>query len=397
MQLSKDNLIQFTAIAQLYFSLSLMFGTWVLYIPTITENLNMSEGLLGTSLLFSAIGALAGTFIGKYITPNFGEGKIAFYSMLAVVFATIFIFAAQSYYQVTLALFLFGISSGIYQVGTNSLVISIEKLESISIMSKCHAFFSLGAMLATGAGTALILLLNNPLLHITICSVIVIAFQFIFKKHYYYKQNTEQEHDPKSTGSKQHVGILTIISLIGICGLITEGAIADWSGLYLKDIVNAKEHLWGLGYAGFSMTMTIGRFSGDFFSQKFGALKLIIGGFFISIIGFIFILMATPNLTILVFIIVGFGFSIIVPEVYRLSANIKGIKPSDGIAFVAGASYIGFLAGPMALGFIAEKYDLSVSFTTLFGLIILGTVLTVALSLKSKCKMNNIATSNNIS
>lgn len=138
---------EFIAASQLYLSLSILFGTWVIYIPQITDKLHMSEGQLGLSLFFGALGSLAGTFMGKPLTSKFGEGYIALVSVLALTISMIGMFLAPSFELLTVGLFFFGISGGNYQVAVNAMVIAIEKKHNISIMSKCHGFFSLGALI----------------------------------------------------------------------------------------------------------------------------------------------------------------------------------------------------------------------------------------------------------
>jgi predicted MFS family arabinose efflux permease len=77
------------------------------------------------------------------------------------------------------------------------------------------------------------------------------------------------------------------------------------------------------------------------------------------------VLILNPVFTIPGFFIVGLGFSVIVPEVYRLASNVEGIKTADGVSFIAATTNIGFLVGPVFLGFIAELKSLHLSFIVL--------------------------------
>ena len=137
----------------------------------------------------------------------------------------------------------------------------------------------------------------------------------------------------------------------------SEGAIVDWSGLYLKEIALAPETLWGLGFLGFQITMTLGRFLGDGFSKKIGG-DLAIAGYFL-------VLTTNTYLSIIGFALNGLGFSVMVPEVFRIGGNVKGIDSSKGIAFIAGSGYAGFLCAPPILGFLADNYSLTRSFVVL--------------------------------
>lgn len=377
------------ASAQLYLTLSILFGTWVIYIPQIVDKLQMSEGQLGLVLFFGAVGALVGTQIGKYVTHKFGEGTISFYSVVALSMFTVSLFVAPSFYYISVAMFFNGFSGGLFQVAVNSMVASIERMHKVSIMSTCHGFFSLGAIISSGIGTLVLIALDNPLLHVLFAVMLVFVLQIIFiNKYFHIKDQKVAILGPLTEKATKNSSLLWL-ALIALTVMVSEGAIADWSGLFLQDVAIAKKDLLGLGYAGFSLSMTIGRFIGDFFSKKYGALKIIIAGFTIGLIGFSIVLTAHPLMSIVGFFVVGAGFSIIVPEIYRLSANLKGVDSASGIAFMAGAGYIGFLAGPVALGFIAEKMGLSVSFMVLFGLVAIGTILSVSLKLSAKLKLAN--------
>jgi predicted MFS family arabinose efflux permease len=375
------------ASAQLYLTLSILFGTWVIYIPQLVEKLNMSEGQLGIVLFFGAVGALVGTQIGKLATRKFGEGPLSFYSVVALAVFTIALFVAPSFYYLSVAMFLNGFSGGLFQVSVNSMVAYIERNQKISIMSTCHGFFSLGAIISSGLGTLVLIALKNPLIHVLLASALVLILQIIFIKKYYPIKDPKLQLNEPFIEKNTKNSTLIWLALIAITVMVSEGAIADWSGLFLQDVALAKKELLGLGYAGFSLSMTIGRFTGDYFSKKFGALKIIIAGFTIGLAGFTIVLMAHPLLSIAGFFVVGAGFSIIVPEIYRLSANLKGVEPASGIAFMAGAGYVGFLAGPVALGFIAETFGLSVSFIVLFCMVTVGSVLSIGLRLSSKLKL----------
>jgi fucose permease len=147
--------------------------------------------------------------------------------------------------------------------------------------------------------------------------------------------------------------------------MVTEGAIADWSALYLKKIIELDLKYIGFGYAAFSLAMMIGRFSGDSLSKKLGSWRLIMYAVIIGMIGFAMVLVLNPAISVFGFFVVGLGFSVVVPEVYRLASNVEGVKTADGVSFVAATTNIGFLVGPVLLGFIAELRSLHLSFMVL--------------------------------
>jgi predicted MFS family arabinose efflux permease len=367
---------KYFAAAQLFLALSLLFGTWVIYIPAITTKIGLSKGNLGIVLLFGAIGALFSLPLGKMAVSKLGEGKLALISVIMYSFSLAGNFISNSFFLLCVSLFLNGFTSGFLQLGINSIVSTLEKEDKVAIMSSCHGFFSLGGLISAGIGTMLLILIGNPLLHILLIISIVIVLQILFARSYIgLKKELRNEHDhDKFKTSAIKNPMLWGLAIVAICVMVTEGAIADWSGLFLRDVVLSSPNIVGLGYAGFSVTMTLGRFLGDYFTRRFGAWQVILSGFLLSMVGFAFVLTATTLTTLTGFLMIGFGFSSIVPEIYRLSSNIKGVASSSGITFMAGSGYFGFLAGPVVLGAIAEHFGLKISFVVLLAMVGFGTI-----------------------
>ena len=372
---SKTNRWLFFAAAQFYLTFSIFIGTWVLYIPEISEKLLMTNQQLGVALFFGALGSIASLPFAKKLTQRVGEGLMSFASVIGLSVGIIYMFLSPSYEHLCAGLFVFGFGGGFFQVAVNSMVAVIEYERKITIMSACHGFFSLGGLISSGLGTALLIWIGSATLHIVLVVIFVMLLQAVFIWQYHtIKDKRVIESAPENTKNRR-IGILFWLAIIALSVMVTEGGIADWSGLYLKNVVKAKPEYLGLGYAGFSLSMTIGRFTGDMFSKRFGAIPIIFTGFLLSVLGFALILTQQWEFALGGFFIVGAGFSVIIPEVFRLSANLQGVNPSSGIAFLSAASYVGFLGGPVAFGFVAETFGLIVSFSGMLGLAFLGTSL----------------------
>jgi fucose permease len=129
----------------------------------------------------------------------------------------------------------------------------------------------------------------------------------------------------------------------------------------------APEALIGAGFLAFSAAMTLGRFLGDGISQRIGSIKIVALGALIAIMGYVLVLSGNTILAITGFALNGLGFSVMVPELFRIGGNVKGVESSQGVAFIAGSGYSGFLIGPVILGFLAEEFTLKTSFWALLG------------------------------
>ena len=147
---------------------------------------------------------------------------------------------------------------------------------------------------------------------------------------------------------------------------MAEGCVADWSGIYFKEVLHAPRVFTSMGYGFFAVAMTIGRINGDNMVSKTGNKKAVIGGCLLASAGFILVV-STPLIfiTLLGYITIGFGCSCIVPVLFRASANIPGLSRVEGFAMVTTGGLIGFLAGPSVIGFISEKVGLSAGLSLL--------------------------------
>jgi len=357
---------KFFAPAFLYSCFSLIFSTWVTYIPYIAEKLGITEGKIGGAIFFMALGSLTMLPVSNRLTDILGVGRQAFLGFTGYAAAMYGMFLAPDYTFLCAALFLFGMMSSVFVISLNSLTAVIEKQTGMYIMTGSHGFWSVGGMIGASTGSFIAGLLHKPLLHITILVVILISIQFWLKKEYFHirtEKYIKQKHE------KFPLKPLLGIASIGLIMMVSEGAIADWSALYLKKIVFLKSQFIGLGYALFSMGMAIGRFAGDTLSRRFGSWKLLRMAITTSLIGFTLVILAFPFSAMPGFFVIGLGFSIIVPEVYRLASNIKGIRTADGVSFISGTANVGFLMGPAFLGFLAELQSLRFSFIVLSGFI----------------------------
>jgi sugar phosphate permease len=169
---------------------------------------------------------------------------------------------------------------------------------------------------------------------------------------------------------------LLVLGIVSFLVMSSEGAIVDWSGLYLQEISLAPEVLIGTGFLAFSATMTLGRFVGDSISARIGSVRIVALGTGIAILGYVAVLSEARYIALAGFAFIGLGFSVIIPELFRIGGNVKGVESSQGVAFIAGTGYAGFLLAPPVLGFLAESFSLKTSFMALLAaavVVLMGT------------------------
>ncbi|WP_067038208.1 MFS transporter [Allomuricauda sp. CP2A] len=357
---------RYFAPAWVFASLNLWFGTWAVYIPTVKEKLHIDKADLGIAIFCLSLGVFTIFPVASKIINKLGVGKATWVGVLLSSLTALFPLLAPNYYLLMGSLFLFGASNGLTDIAMNTLVTEIEKEDKQNFMSAAHGFFSLGGVLV-GLGSFLIPILDNPVLHMGITVAIVLIINLIFYKNYLHIVAAPVEKEPFSIKLFKP---LLLLGIIGFVAMGSEGAIIDWSGLYLKEVTLAPEILIGSGFLAFSVTMTLGRFLGDGISARIGSVNIVALGAIVSLLGYMLVLSGHTYLAILGFALNGLGFSVMVPELFRIGGNVKGVDSSQGVAFIAGTGYSGFLVGPVILGFIAESASLTYSFSVLLGCVV---------------------------
>lgn len=168
--------------------------------------------------------------------------------------------------------------------------------------------------------------------------------------------------------STKHISLIALATIC-FCSFLSEGAIGDWSALFMMEVVRTEQGDAALGFAAFSMAMAVGRLSGDAFIARFtDAGALLIGGV-ISTIGLLLVV-SFPVFSVVLagFTCAGLGLSIQVPITFRLAGHSTDRPSAEAIASVARAGYFGLLAGPSTFGYLAELLGLRASLAVLIGI-----------------------------
>lgn len=372
---------RYFAPAWVFASLNIMIGTWVLYIPRVKEKLALDDGEIGIALFCLGLGTLTSLTFASRIIKKLGVGRSTITGI--IIFALLYLFplVAPSYLLLCAALFLVGISSCFTDIAMNALVSDLETEDEVHIMSSSHGFFSIGGAIAATVGYVIIDFIEVPVYHIAGAAIFVIVTNLLLANNYVHITTpVDESHGTINLGLLKPLFGLTLIGLI-IMG--SEGAIEQWSKLYLEDVVAVStEKVAGMGFLMFSLFMAIGRFFGDGVSKRFGAIKVIIVGCSLALLGYMGVLVSTTMLSIAGFAVIGLGFSVVIPELLRLAGKVKGVSSADSISFVAGAGFVGFLASPALVGFLADMSSLKLSFMALAFGTLLALVAGVVLSRK---------------
>ncbi len=342
----------------------LITSTWVSRIAAVKTNLHLSDGALGFSLLGTAIGSVSAVpFCGRLLA-RFGNKQTAQWTSAGFCLALFLPGLAWSSTSLFLFLMIFGAFAGANDVAMNSQAVATEKLLGKLTMSRFHAMFSLGGIIGASLGSIVAARKIAPLNHMSVAAILFLLLTAV-AAHFTFDTQSGAEEKPKSRIGRPPIAIVAL-SAIGFCIFLSEGAIADWTAVYLKQVLHAAEGLAAAGYAVFSVTMTIFRFSGDAITARIGRGWMIRLGGLIAAVGLTMVVLApSPFLAMAGFGVAGIGFSSIIPLVFAASGHIPNVSESAGVSFVTGLGYIGFLVGPPMIGLIAQFTSLRFGLSTL--------------------------------
>ncbi len=344
---------------------SLLFGSWVTRIPDVKENLSLNDAELGTALLGLPIGSISGMLVTGWLIKKIGVGRLTVLSTLVFSILMIFPVSAGNFTLLMVALIFQGLSTAIMDIAMNDSASYLEKRDKVRIMSTCHGFWSLGGMIGAAAGSFIAGIKFPAEYHMMAMVVLMILLLISIKSKIGPLRNDEDQGVVFAIPSRS----LVLLSCIAFCILLNEGAIADWSALYFKYTLLSNEYITGLGYAGFSFAMALGRFSGDSVIPIFGDRKILILGGLISTISLALALLAQNQyIALFGFFMTGLGFSCIVPILFRRAAKTPGLSSGASIAAVTTLGYTGFLIGPPFIGYIAHHFSLTIGLSIVVAL-----------------------------
>ena len=361
-------------------SLNIMISTWVIYIPHVKSSLDLNDGQLGVALFFLSLGTLAMIPFAPRIIRVLKVGPSTLIGIILFSLFFILPLSAPTYVLLCAALFLTGLGASLTDISMNSLITEVERSDNVHFMSAAHGFFSLGGVIGAGLGSLVILLFNSPVTHMAFTAGGVIITNLILSLRYMNVESLGSSLESKKMSRYSLFKPLFGLAIIAFLVMGGEGSVEHWSKLFMQDMAHVEsDRLSGLAFVVFSATMTLGRFMGDQWSRQFGSINLILFGCIVAAIGFGFVLDSSLISSTFGFGLVGLGFSVVIPELFRISGKIKGIESARGISFVAGVGYVGFLLSPPILGFLSNMEDLGLSFLVLLGSILLSIILILVL------------------
>lgn len=351
----------------------LAMAAWAPLVPFAKARVGVEDGGLGLLLLCLGLGSIVAMPITGVLASRFGCRAVITASGVAVAVALPFLALADSVLGLAIALGFFGASVGTVDVAVNIQAVMVEKDSGRNMMSGFHGLFSLGGIVGAGGVSLLLGAGMSPVAATLAISALLVALLVLSVPGLLPIGNRDGGDTPFLAVPK---GIVIFIGLLCFLVFLGEGAILDWSALFLIDTHMVDPAQAGFGYTMFAIAMTAGRLAGDWIVKSLSGMVVVVGGGLIAAIGFLLAVFApVPPLAFAGFLLVGIGASNIVPVLFSAAGRQTRMPASLAIAAVTTLGYAGILAGPAAIGFIAQHWSLGIAFV-----LVAGSMVFVALS-----------------
>lgn len=338
----------------------LAMSAWAPLVPFAQERLGVNEATLGALLLCLGGGSLVAMPLTGPLVNKFGCRKFLTFSLLLMCFSLVFLGVAASIPTLALTLLIFGLSLGATDVAMNMQAVIVEKASGRSMMSGFHGFYSLGGIFGAVVISGLLWLSLSPFQSLLVLAVVLLAMlAYTVPKLLPYGNNTDGKREPFFVLPRGKVLLLGSLCFIVF---LAEGSVLDWSAVFLSQVRAVDPVQAGLGFACFSVAMTIARLTGDRIVQRLGGKRILLWGGSCAAFGFAMVVLVPYTFTAYIgFTLIGLGASNIVPVLFTAAGNQKSMPMGPAISAVVSLGYAGLLAGPALIGFIAELSSLSIS------------------------------------
>ena len=342
-----------------FFVSGLGMAAWAPLVPFAKLRLNLDDGSLGLLLLCIGAGSLLAMPLTGLLTGKLGCRRVILLAGLALCIDLPLLVLMDSTPGMGLALLLFGAAIGMIDVAMNIQAVIVERASGRAMMSGFHGFFSVGGIAGAG-GVSLLLWLGLSPLAAVLATVLTIVLLLALAQKNLLRDSDAQDGGPLFVLPR---GWVMFIGALCFIMFLAEGSMLDWSALFLTTLRGVEHSQAGLGYALFSIAMTIGRLNGDRVVNALGRYKMLLLGSLCAVVGLaLAVVCDSAAIALLGFMLVGLGASNVVPILFSAAGNQHDMPANLAIASVTTLGYAGILAGPALIGFIAQVSSLTVAF-----------------------------------
>lgn len=346
----------------LFFSSGFAYAVWGVGVAVVDHKFALSTIALSLALFAVSLGAIITMRPAGRLIARLGSAQVCQIGALLQAVVISLIMQADSYPLLLLLLLAFGAANAVFDTAMNAQAIAVEAQLNRSLLSTMHAMFSFGGICGAGLGSVC-LEQDWPIADLFYLSALLtLVFSLMAGRLFSpdpLVMNREQPQQP------QHKRSLLLVACLAFLALLAEGAMYDWSAVFMRDVVLAQGFWIGSAYASFSAGMMIGRLFGDRLRTAYGDVLVLTASGGLAVLGLMLVLIEPIVLvSVIGFASVGLGCANLIPIVFKAAANADYRHAGEAIAYVSQIGYLGFLLGPVLIGFLASQFGLLLALAT---------------------------------
>ena len=359
----------------------LFWGAFAVLLADLSGALDLSPGPLGFALFVGAAASILAMALLGWAADRLGRRPFLVASASVFGAGIVGLALTRSYATLLAALVTLYAASGLYDVGINAAAVDLERSAGRRFMTLLHAAFSgggvagalsAGALLSAGMDYRFVYLGVLIPLGAVILAVTLTGFP---------SSEGVQESGEKIERSRLYRNVpLLLVAAIATLGLLSEGEMEHWSGIYLRQSLALPVLVGASGVAVFHAAMTVGRLGAAGVVFRFGNRRTLLGAGLLAAGGMALSLATRePLLVVAGFLVVGLALSAVVPVAFSTAGDLAPSgRAGAAISVVTTFGYGGFLLGPVIVGGLAEVFGLRVA----LGTIVVAGILIFAFSLR---------------
>lgn len=361
------------AVSWYFLCCGLVFSSWAARIPSVKDLFSLNEASLGAILFMLPLGSFLALPLAGWAVHRFGSRGITALSAIGYALLLVVIGYCEAVWQLSVVLFFFGFFGDFLNISMNTQGLAVQRLIQRPVLSGMHGLWSVGALLGAVIGGWSLRAGWSTLQHLAwvalVCGLLsVLMYAWLLTED-------SSAAGPQKLFVRPERALL-LLGLICFCTAVCEGAMADWSSLYYRQVLRDPAGVSTTGYTAFTFAMAAGRLMGDRVIQRLRYRNtLVLNGVCIALGLSIALGIPHPATVIIGFALVGVGVSVVIPIVYMIAGKSGKMAPAAALAAVSTVGFTGFLAGPPVIGFIAHETGLRLALVTVLALGLLITVL----------------------
>ncbi|HEY4467383.1 MAG TPA: MFS transporter [Klebsiella sp.] len=374
------------ALFMFFFIPGLLMASWATRTPAIRDLLALSTAEMGIVLFGLSIGSMSGILCSAWLVNRFGTRKVIRATMSCAVLGMLVLSAAlwfTSAVLFALGLAIFGASFGSAEVAINVEGAAVEREMNKTVLPMMHGFYSFGTLIGAGIGMAVTGFGLPAAPHILLAALVAVAPVAIAIRAI-----------PEGTGKNaaeaaRHEGKglpiwrdaqLLLIGVIVLAMAFAEGSANDWLPLLMVDGHGFSPTSGSLIYAGFTLGMTLGRFTGGWFIDRYSRVTVVRASALMGALGIgLIIFVDNPWVAGISVLLWGLGASLGFPLTISAASD-TGPDAPKRVSVVAITGYLAFLVGPPLLGFLGQHFGLRSAMMVVLALVLIAAIVSRAVA-----------------